>query len=101
MQGNEIRIMSINITALYISGICFILGVFLRFVPCLGYKLALLVVVPLIVAFTTHYLHSVSAAAESDYLEWAIGPVLFLALRGLIFMAITGFLFGRLRVRSQ
>lgn len=93
--------MSINITALYISGICLILGVFLRFVPRLSYKLTLLVVAPLVVALTIHYLHSVSAAAESDYFEWAIGPVLFLALRGLIFMAITGFLFGRLRVQSR
>lgn len=93
--------MSINITALYISGICLTLGVFLRFVPRLEYKLTLLVVAPIVVAFATHHLHSVSAGAESDYWEWAIGPVLFLALRGFIFMAITGFLFGRLRVQSQ
>jgi uncharacterized oligopeptide transporter (OPT) family protein len=92
--------MSINITALYISGICLILGAFLRFVPRLSYKLTLLVVAPLVVAFTIHYLHSVSATVESNYFEWAIGSVLFFALRGLIFMAITGFLFGGLRVRT-
>lgn len=93
--------MSINITALYISAICFILGIFLRFVPQLSYKLAILAVAPLVVAFTTHYLHSVSAAAESDYLDWALGPVLLLSLRGLIFMAIAGFIFGKLRLRNQ
>ena len=93
--------MSINITALYISMICFVLGVFLRFVPQRNYKLVLIVVAPVIVAFTTHYLHALSAEAAAGYLSWAVGPVLLLALRGALFMGVSGFLFGRLRFSAS
>jgi hypothetical protein len=97
----EPSLVEINITAVYISAICSALGISLRLVTDQTYKLLLLAVAPVIVAFATHYFHAASAGQQSGYFSWAIGPVLLLALRGAIFMAVAGFFFGQLRFRSH